>query len=878
MTALKPNKLLIILAALIAVLVFDSCSTKKNTWTRRAFHNLTCHYNVYWNGMISLGEGEEMLKQKVEDDFNNILRVYNYGTKEDATSLNPKMDRTIKKASIGIQRHSMYFGGKEYIKWVKNSYMMMGKAHFYKQDYTSARRVFDFVAKEYEDSPLHYEAILWLAKTYIQQERFEKAEASLNLLQSKEKDDNFPRNVERELPLVYADFYIAKENYLDAEPYLERGLELSNNREITTRVNFILGQISQKEEEYQTAIGYYSKVVKRNPPYKMAFESQMNMAECFSEGSGDTKYINKVLLKMARETKNEEFLDQIYYALAQIALSNSEDTLAIDYLRKSVSSSVDDKVQKTTSALELADIYFEKANYEGAQAYYDTAAMSLPKDYPNYNAILNKTEILSQLVTQVQVIVLQDSLQSLALMDTTDLYAMIDKLIEDYEAEEERKAEERENGGTQFVDLSQRSRPGQALGSEFYFDNSAALGRGRTEFIKIWGDRKLEDNWRLSDKRAMMQGYEEDLTDEDSITMQDSTIVLITNPRDRQYYLQHIPFTEEQKIKSDSLIVEAYHLLGYLYLEELSDTTLALDCYLDFQQKYPNNKFKLESWYALYKIYLGRNNTQEADHYSNLIISTFPESNYAKVIQDPDYFIKLSQQQNEAARLYEKTYKAFGREQYFRVINYADEATELYPEDTALIPKFLYMKAISLGAVNVADTMYSSLISLVQAYPSHSIAPLAKSVIQTLQVEYGLGIPDSTLIANQVAAEQSPYKFNAEERHLVMIIVETEQVNISALKVRISDFNKKYFRLKRLRIKSLMLDDQFSIVTISNFESADESGNYLLALRNDEYVLSGLQDKKFEIYSISTSNYPIFYRDKGIPTYKQFFEQYYSRN
>lgn len=171
----------------------------------------------------------------------------------------------------------------------------------------------------------------------------------------------------------------------------------------------------------------------------MAFESQMNMAECYSEGSGDTRYINKVLLKMAKETKNKEFLDQIYYALAQIALSNTEDTLAISYLRKSVSSSVNDKVQKTTSSLQLADIYFEKADYENAQAYYDTASMSLPKEYPNYDEILNKTGVLSELVSEVKTIALQDSLQRLALMDTTELNSLIDQLIADYEEEEKEK-------------------------------------------------------------------------------------------------------------------------------------------------------------------------------------------------------------------------------------------------------------------------------------------------------------------------------------------------------------------------------------------------------------------------------------------------------
>jgi tetratricopeptide (TPR) repeat protein len=830
--------------------------------------------------MVSLDEGKELLREKVVDDYNTIINVYNFGTKEDAVTLNPKMDRTIKKASIGIQRHSMTFGGKEYIKWVKDSYLMMGMAHFYKQDYTSARRVFDYVAKEYESSPIHYDAILWLARTYIQTERYEKAEASLNLLQSKFDELDFPRSVEKEIPVVYADFYISKENYNAAYSYLERGIELSSDKYIVTRMNFILGQINQAENNFNKATDYFEKVVKRNPPYKMAFEAQMNIANCYDEGSGDSKHINKVLLKMARETKNKEYLDQIYYALAQIAISDKKDTLVVHYLKKSVSTSVSDPVQKTTSSLELADIFFEIGSYEDAQAYYDTAAMSLPKDYPNYDAIVGKTTVLSQLVTQVQLIKLQDSLQRLARMDTTVLFAMVDNLIEEYESEQERIAEEKERGeGTQFVDIS-RSRTSQPLGGGWYFDNTAALGRGRTEFIKKWGDRKLEDNWRLSDKRSVMQSFEdeEDITDEEGIAKSDSTIVLVTNPRDRQYYLQHIPRTEEQLVVSDSLMIDAYNLLSYLYYEELKDTVVALDTYLAFQNKYPDNKYRLDSWYALYKIYKGMGNIDDANFYANLIISKYPESNYAKVIEDPDFFIKLSQQQNAAGKLYEKTYKSFNREQYYRVITYSDQATELYPEDTALIPKFLYLRAISLGAVDVVDTLYSSLQSLVKEYPLSSVSSLASSVIKTLQIEYGFGVPVGDSSSISVANEQSIYKFNPAEMHLVMIVVQSEEINISALKIRISDFDKKYFRLKRLRVKSLMLDDQHTIITIGNFDSKDEAGNYLLALKNDEYVVSGLQNKDFSVYSISSSNYPLFYREKDIVSYSKFYEEKYNRD
>lgn len=876
----KSNTAVAFLACLIILLGINSCSTKKNTWTRRAYHNVTCHYNVYWNGMVSLEEGKTLLNEKVKDDYNKVLRINNYGTKEDATALNPKMDRTIKKASIGIQRHSMTFGGNEKVKWVKDSYLMMGMAHFYKHDYTSARRVFDYVAKEYEATPISYEAILWLARTYIQTERYEKAEAALNLLQSKLNDDNFPRSVEKAIPLVYADFYIARENYGAAYPYLERGLELATDHENVTRIYFILGQINQQDNDFKKAMSYYAKVVKRNPPYKMTFEAQMNMAQCYGDGAGDSKHINKVLLKMAKETKNKEYLDQIYYALAQVAMSDNKDTLVIHYLKKSVSSSVSDAIQKTTSSLELADIYFDGANYQGAQAYYDTAAMSLPKDYPDYDAIMNKTMVLSQLVDQIQTIELQDSLQTIARMDTADLYVMVDNLIEEYEEEQERIAEEKELGGTQFVDLT-RNKPAQALGGGgWYFYNTAALGRGRTEFVKKWGERKLENNWRLTDKRMMMQSYVENLGDEGTMAEKDSTVVLVTNPRDRAFYLQHIPRTPEQLAISDSIIIEAYNLLAYLYLEELKDTALALDTYLAFQKTYPDNKYRLESWYALYKIYSGNNDDDEADFYGKLIVGSFPESNYAKVILDPDYFIKLSEQQNEAANLYAKTYKAFNREQYYRVINYADQAVELYPEDTALMPKFMYLRAISLGAVDVADTLYASLITLVKEYPSSSIAPLAQSVIQTLQIEYGIGVPEGTndSITGKPTGKKSIYKYVPNEMHLVMIVVQSAEINISALKVRISDFDKKYFSLKRLRVKSLMLDDLQTIITIGNFDHKDEAGNYLLALKNDEYVVSGLQNKDFLVFSISASNYPVFYRDKDVSSYSTFFEEYYKRN
>lgn len=835
--------------------------------------------------MMSLEEGAKSLRESVLDDYSQVLRVYNYGDKRQAQKIFPKMDRTIKKASIGIQRHGMYFGGKEQVKWIDDSYLMMGKAHFYKHDHVSARRVFDYVAKNYPDEPIHYEAYLWLAKTHIESERFEKAEATINLLQSKLDDKDFPVEVENQLPLILADFYIAQEQYDNAYLFLERSLEVNSKKDIVTRVEFILGQLNQKDGDFETATAYFKSVVKKNPNYVMAFEAKMNLAETYASESGDSKDINKILNKMLKEIRNKEFRDQIYYALAEVAKIDANDTLAIHYLRLSVSSSIKNDIQKTKSSLDVADMFFERSNYVYAQAYYDTAVSTLPTNYPNYEAISHKAGVLSILVTQAQTIKEQDSLQTLSRMDTTELYALIDLKIEEYVVAEEKKREEEElladGGGTQFVDMNSGGRQNTSLGSgEWYFYNTTALSFGFSEFKKKWGDRKLEDNWRLTDKRMILQSPDDDIgTSSDSITSDTSSYSI--DPIDRSFYLADIPNTADKIEASDNQIIEAYNKLGFIYLMELEDTTNARVTYLDFQKRYPENDYRLESWHALYKIYKGQNNSGEMNYYKNLILTNYPESIIAKVIINPNYYTQLEEEKLKASELYMRTYKAFNDEKYYRVISYSNKGMELYPDDTAVMPRFMYLRALSLGKVDTQDTLYASLDSLISAYPKSPVTPRAKDLLAILQQEYGLGDP----VNNQgqegileIKEKPSIYIYEENEVHFVMFVVNNKSVKISPLKIRLSDFNSKYFSLMRLKTKSLMLNKLQTIITVGNFKNKDEALNYYAALQNDEYVLSGVKEEEYFLFPISTTNYPLFYREKNIGGYKDFFEKMYKRD
>ena len=198
------------IGCVIGLLLFSGCSTKKNTLTRRMYHNLTSHYNIYFNGEASLKDGEKQLRTQVQDDYSKVLRVYNYGTQQNGMSMNSTMDRALEKTAICVQKHSMKFNNRERVRWIDDAYLIMGKAHFFKHDYIPAKRTFDFVAEEYSYNNIALVANMWLVKTYIQTEEYPKAVAMIETLLAKSAGvTKLPKELRRNMDFTIADYYIA---------------------------------------------------------------------------------------------------------------------------------------------------------------------------------------------------------------------------------------------------------------------------------------------------------------------------------------------------------------------------------------------------------------------------------------------------------------------------------------------------------------------------------------------------------------------------------------------------------------------------------------------------------------------------------------------
>jgi len=133
------------------IVFFAGCSPEKNTSSTRVYHNLTSHYNIYFNGEQSFLKGIERIDNSFQNNYSQILSVFNYVDADLASQVKPQMDRAIQKATKVITLHSIkvkpeidkenlskqeieFLEQPEYNIWVDDSYLLMGKAQFYKRD------------------------------------------------------------------------------------------------------------------------------------------------------------------------------------------------------------------------------------------------------------------------------------------------------------------------------------------------------------------------------------------------------------------------------------------------------------------------------------------------------------------------------------------------------------------------------------------------------------------------------------------------------------------------------------------------------------------------------------------------------------------------
>jgi tetratricopeptide (TPR) repeat protein len=861
----------------IAVLLFlQSCSVKKNNLGNRVYHNITAHYNAYWNGKESYKEGLKQMNSSLRNNYSEILPIFNYGTDQYAKALSPYMERAIQKSSVVIQQHSMRFKNKEYNRWVDDAYLLLGKSYFYMGEYVSARRTFEFMIDEFKSTPSEYEAMLWLVRTYNRTKQFEKSGPLLKQFQDLVDYEKVPLSQQREFPMVYASYYLLQEKYAESVEFLNNAIDINNDKQLITRLKFILAQVYQNQGNLEAASELFLEVVHRNPAYDMAFNAKINMAKSYFAGVGNSDEIIQSLEMLLNDSKNEEFCDQIYHALAEIALKEDDQSSAINYLIQAVALSSNNNFQKVSSSLTLADLYFNKGIYKNAKLYYDTAMQVMPIGYPDQQALINRTRVLVSLVAHLETIQIQDSLQKISRMPEEERLAVIDAIISDITSKDKmEQTAERERMQDLSIARQQQNTFSQNQGDgAWYFYNPSTLSYGFTEFVGKWGRRPLEDNWRLSQKQVQNMGFSENVRqtetrDEEDLKLQGKAI----SKKDRNYYLNDIPLSENQLNESNNKIIEALYQSAMLFKEGLKDTTRAIGQFETLMQNYPDNEFKIQAFYYLHKLYLSKE-LNKSTYYKQQLLSQYPNSDYAKVIINPDYFKQLSSLRGEIETLYFDTYQAYENEQYYVSISLSDRAIANY-NDSILIPKFEYIRALSIGRIEELDSLLINMQRIIAKYPNSEVVPLAKNLISYLNSTSTQTGRDSMTIMPEKEEIKSNFYFQPDTTHLYILIINTERVNLEAVKLRLSDFNLKRTFSRSLTIANFVVTENSNWLAVMGFGNKQEAQDYINEMNKDEYVLSMFNKEEYRHFVITANNYSILLQDKDIDEYLKFYYKHY---
>ena len=913
------NRIMVAVAAVGLTAAVCSCSTQKATWSNIQYHNLTTHYNIWWNGNESLKKGVEEIETRCKDDYTRMIPVVKLGTKEEVMPIYPNFDRAVEKSLKGIKKHSIFVNGQEHVPYIANCYMMTAYATFYKHDYVTAASTCQMLASQYAGTEIGDEASVLMARCSTMDQRYQDAESALDELMTAAGKDNFAESQKLNLYIAMAECTLYQEKYKKCVQFLKMALEQGPSRRQKARIYFLLGQIYQDQEKRPTASKYYEKVLKCGPSYEMEFNARLNLASCADLQHTDRKALERLLDRMLKDKKNEEFLDQIYYAKGEMYMGMREIKKACEEFKTSSAVSKNNPAQKARSAIRLGGILYDKfQDYDHAQLYYDTAMSIIKPDYPHYSNIKSRYDLLTSLVAYTRVISHNDSLIAVANMPEKERLELINKKIEELK-EAEQAAKERE----MLEQLASDSKAQMnSLQGDWYFYNSNTVQKGKETFKQRWGMRTLEDYWFLSKKGLMgMNMLAQDIssdnqTDEDGDgeddTVADSTQAkgkeLKGDPKDPHnvaYYLKSLPKSKEEQ---DSMQRETSMCLlnaGYIYYDGIRNIDKALECYLRLTNEYTGNAEIVQAFYMLYKIYDKQGNTPSSNYYRDMVLMGFPDSDFSNLILDEDYYKEIIRRGQLVKEDYNEVYTLYRKHKYNEVLRAVDNASQLYEGDP-MLGKFHYWEGLAYAKMDNKAAAIKTFTSIVESYPSSdSIVPLAQNQLDYLLGEGGKYVASSgadeeivdgekaeknktttnktdnrmaeTSQDEELPLEAQLFRYKEQLPHFVIILVKEKKIRATQLQSKIGDFVRTYYANMPYKASPLLFNDSTQMVTITGFNNANEAKDFCRHVQLNDGPMVEYNKEDYMVFAISKQNYATFYNRKKVDAYKLFYEKYYGK-
>lgn len=874
------------MVVVIAAMSLSSCSLKKNTASTRQYTAFITRYNIYFNGdehyKTTLGE----MEKSYEDDYSQLLFVHPADAKSNPYAPQPSGDftRSIEKAQKAIQLRSIKKrparkAGKssnpEYRKWLKrdeynpflhNAWLMMGRSQYNNGDYLGAAATFYYITRHFTWLPRTVlEAKLWQARCYTAMGWDYEAE---NILSKISKDALTTKTLQRLYDIVYASFYVRSSEPGKAIPYLEQARRHGSASQ-KSRLNFLLGQLYERAGEKSKAYAAFKKSASPWVSYRTRLNARIKQSEVFT-GNNIEKEV-KALRRMTRYDANQEYLDQIYYAIGNLYLSRRDTTHAIDNYRLATEKSTRGGIDKAIAQLALGKIYFDRRQYSLAQPCYSEAVPVLPANYPGYDSLKRRSDVLDELAIYAQNVELNDSLLKLADMTPEQRLEVIKKIIDELnkkEKEEKEQAALAEARANQQAQGNVNNLNGNAnapttftmnTDNSWYFYNTATRNAGKTEFQRRWGSRRLEDDWRRHNKQTFsfsdFDSDNDDDTDGDSdhtdtddnqaTGEQNDSISHASDPHFAEYYLQQIPTTPEQRQTANDVIQEGLYNEGLILKDKLEAYSDAAHQWNTLLDRYPDNIYRLDVYYNMYMMYMRSGNEAMAEHYRALILKDFPDSPYGQAMTDPKFLEKMRDMNRRQEEMYTRAYNAYLNNHNDSVHMAYKTMTETYPL-SKIMPKFMFIDALTYVTENNPTAFRDRLKELLERYPDTDITPLASAYLKGLgqgrQLHRGASNVRSMIwdlrLSNDstvIEGDSVTFDLNPADRQMLVLVYPTDEVSANQLLFDVARHNFSSFVVKDFDLEQMNFG-RLGLLLIKGFASFEELAHYRSVMKDSPYL------------------------------------------
>ena len=863
----------------LVLFFLGACSSQRNTFTNRAFHNLTSHYNAYFLADTKIKAAENQVLENYKEDYTQVLPVF---IPIDSTTIQGNkvsLDSARELSSKAIDWHRIS-------KWVDDSYFLIGKIDYLQARTDDAKNAFRYVNSQSKDKDLRHKALISLLRLYIDQQAIEDANFTIDYL-SKETEISSENTYDLYKTLAY--YYETRADQNGVIGALDRAINYTSDKQERSRLYFILAQRYQREGIDALAFDFFQKSLEGNPPYERAFFATLYAQQVAElNATKDLKKVRNYYEGLYEDPKNKDLKDVVLFERALFEEKQSDIPLTLELLHQAAKETGTIPRVKGYIYQKLADIKFNQfKDYRATKYYLDSALTFIKPEDPVAKQLEEKKTSLDTYVFHFERIEKNDSLIQLATLPEEEQVLRAQKFIED---EKQRLAElknksESPKSTSIFDNLLAFGDKG--TGSTFYFDNSTALQQGAIEFVRTWGNRPIQDNWRR--KAALTQAASQlpdsnasgDLKEEEDSS--DSTDIPSV-----ETLLSSIPKSPEQLEKANSELEESYFELGKVLYFQLKEPKRSQQYLEQLTQKYPKTPKKPEAYYLLYlgqKELMGEFNT-----YVQLLNLEFPESPYTFSVNNPEAGVG-NKASLESAKGYEQAYEAYYAGNYSQARELIFATLEKAPL-TRNTEKLLLLNAMVSGKLESKELFKSKLVEFIQNGKEQDLITLAKAMLQPLLSQEELDTKAnsaSSVVESPVSpkesekeinaekeAKESPYKATDDQTHIFVLAL--SPTDVETAKNLLSDleaFHTLSFGSSRLRTGNMNLSADLSIYIISPFSDAEKALSYLNIFQ-EKFTSIGLNEEvKNKAFFISIENFQVLNRTKDLEEYRQFFTSTY---